>query len=66
MRVGEAAALAREPVEVRRLRVLRAVAAEVAVADVVGEDEDDIRPIDRYGRCGNENDRDETEHGTEF
>jgi hypothetical protein len=42
MRVGELAAGGGELVEVRRLRVLRAVAGEIAIADVVGEDKDDV------------------------
>ena len=45
MRVREPAALRREPIQVRRLRVLRAVAREVRIADVVGEEEDDVRPV---------------------
>ena len=40
--VGEAEAFARKPVAMRRLDGLRAVTAEVAVADVVGKDEDDV------------------------
>ena len=43
MKVGEAHALGMQPVEVRRLQDRIAVAGEVAVALVVGEDEDDVR-----------------------
>ncbi len=42
--VGEAQALGGQPVEVRRANELLAVGADVAVAEVVGEDEDDVRP----------------------
>jgi len=40
--MGEAKALLRESVEVRRLMQIRAVAAEVAPAQIIGEDEDDV------------------------
>ena len=40
--LGEAHALGRQAVEVGRLDALLAVAAEVAVAEVVGQDEDDV------------------------
>ena len=42
MRVGEADALLRQPVHVRRLDPRGPVAAEIAVADVVRQNEDDI------------------------
>src|SRR5205823_2294729 len=41
---GEAQALRGEAVDVRRLVVLRALAAQVRPAEVVGQDEDDIGP----------------------
>ena len=40
--VGEADAFAGELIDVRRLDLGRAIAAEIAVADVVGQDEDDV------------------------
>ena len=49
--VGEAHALAGQPVAVRR-RVRAAVAGQVAVPQVVGQDDDDVRPFGR-GRAGN-------------
>ena len=42
MRVGESATLRGEPIEVRRRRVLCSVTRQVTVADVVGENEDDV------------------------
>ena len=45
VRVGEPQALPRQPVDVRRADPRRPVAADVAVAQVVGIDEDDIRRI---------------------
>ena len=42
MRVGEPHALAREPVDVRRFDFRRAVATDIPVAEVVGEDDDDV------------------------
>ena len=54
MRVREPAALRREPVEVRSLRVLRAVAREVRIADVVGEEEDDVWLVCGMRDGGNE------------
>ena len=41
--LGEFQPLEREPVDVRRRVVLLAVAAHVGIAEVVGEDEDDVR-----------------------
>jgi len=40
----ESQTVASQPVDVRRLNVGRPVAAEVAVALVIGKDEDDVRP----------------------
>jgi hypothetical protein len=42
----EAQALSRETINVRRLDLLLTIAAKVTVAEVVGEDEDDV------GLCG--------------
>jgi len=42
VRVGEPAACAREGVEMRRLDQRGAVTAEIAVTDVIGEDENDV------------------------
>src|SRR5439155_15054795 len=41
--LGKADALARQPVDVWRLDLRLPVAAEVAVPEVVGQDEDDVR-----------------------
>src|SRR5690349_14685768 len=41
--VGELHALARETVDVRRLHVRSAIRAEIAITNVVREDEDDVR-----------------------
>ena len=49
--VGEPQAFLREPVDVRRLDRGRAVAAEVAVAEVVGVDQDDVRRRGLGGPC---------------
>jgi len=51
--IGETHLAAREAVELRRGHVLAAVAAEVAVAQVVGEDDDEIR-LRRKCDLGNE------------
>ena len=48
--VGETHSLADEPVDVRRAEVGAAVAREVAVAHVVGHDEDDVGPARRLLR----------------
>ena len=42
--VGQLHAVSRQAVDVRRLDVLRPVAADVGVADVVGDDEHHVRP----------------------
>src|SRR4051812_36185448 len=47
LRLGDPPPAGREPVEVRRLHLLLAVAPEVAVPEVVGEDEDDVRRLAR-------------------
>jgi hypothetical protein len=55
--VGEPPAVFSEPVDVRRRDELGPVAAEVAVADVVGQDDHDVRLAGGVsGRCarGNE------------
>ena len=44
--------LLREAVQVRRLMQFRAVAAEVAPAEIVGEDEDDVRLGFSGVKCG--------------
>ena len=48
MRIGKPRAFPRKPVEVRRgnFRV-RVVATEVAIAEIIGEDDDDIRRLRR-------------------
>ena len=50
--VGEANAFVMQPVEVGRLEDRVAVAGQIAVALVVGEDEDDVRAAadERFGR----------------
>ena len=53
--VGEPHPLGGQAVDVRRLVVLAAEAADVGVAEVVGQDEDDIRPRFR-GRGGRDHD----------
>jgi hypothetical protein len=50
MKIGEADAVDSEFIDVRRLNDLLAVAAEFTVAEVVGHDEDDIRPVAQIGR----------------
>ena len=52
MHVGEADARASEPVEVRRADSRGAVAAEVAVTEVIGVDEHDIRGCSYKGEGG--------------
>ena len=42
MEAGEPRPLAREPVDVRRPDVLRAIATKIAVTEVISEDEDDV------------------------
>ena len=50
MRIGEANALACEPVEMRRGHLaLSVVAAHIAVAEIVGEDEQDVWLVS--GKC---------------
>ncbi len=43
VRVGEPQPLRGKPIDVRRLDLRRAIAAEVAIADIVGQNEEDIR-----------------------
>ena len=50
MCVGETYALTCEPVDIRSLDVLCPVASKVAIAEVVGKDDDDVRTI-RVGCC---------------
>ena len=58
--IGEAATVLRELVENGRLHEFRAVATEVAVADVVSEDENDVRFFRRDSRdADGENEGDE-------
>ncbi len=47
--LGESHAFGGEPVEGRRFHVAAAVAAEVAIAQVVGEDQDDVGPTRQCG-----------------
>jgi len=50
---GKAKSLAGEPIEVRRTIVRPAVAAQIAVAQVVGENENDVgRPVARRAEPG--------------
>ena len=42
MGIGEAQALARKAIEVGRLYFLRAITPEVAIANVIGQDENDV------------------------
>ena len=54
MSVGEAASVFGELIERGGLHQRRAVAAEIAVADVIGEDEDNVRLFgsgERRGEC---------------
>ena len=50
--LGEPHALGREPVDVRRLDELLPETAEVAVAEVIREDEDDVGPVRCNHRAG--------------
>src|SRR3546814_2471020 len=52
MRVDEARPARRETVHVRRLDRGRAITAEVAIAEIVGVDDDDIGLAARRGRQG--------------
>jgi hypothetical protein len=45
MCIREAQALAREAIDVRRLEPGRSVCGDVAVAEVVGVDQDDVRAV---------------------
>ena len=48
VKIGESAAFAREPVEIRRLKSLGGEATDIAISLIVGKDDDDIRqPIGR-------------------
>ena len=47
MGIGESQSFARKLVEVRRLHLPRAVAADIPIAEVVREDEDDVGIVDR-------------------
>src|ERR1051325_10441607 len=49
VKIGEPHALLREPVNVRRLDVRRAIATHVTVAQVISEDEQNVRPSLRSG-----------------
>ena len=60
VRVGEPQALPRQPVDVRRADPRRPVTPDVAVAQVVGIDEDDVRPLGG-GRQARGQDRHERE-----
>ena len=56
-----------QPVDVRRLDLRRAVAAEIAVAEVVGEDDDDVRPPCRgRGKAGGQKGEQEQKRGVAF
>ena len=60
MGIGETATVFRELVENGCLHELRAVAAEITIADVVGEDENDVRFFRRDSRdADGENEGDE-------
>ena len=50
MKIGESQALACQAVDVRREVGLAAIAAEVAVAKVVGKDKDDVRAVRGHQR----------------
>ena len=56
--IGEAHALAGEPIDVRRLVEGGAVTAKVGPAEVVDENEDDVGP---FGGCGDEGEQQERE-----
>ena len=43
MGVGKSHPFLREPIDVRRFNLRRTIAAEISIADVVTENEDDIR-----------------------
>ena len=62
MRIGEAQPFLGEPVDVRRLDVGGAVAAHIAVADIVGEDVDDVGFASRQ-RAGREETGEDRESG---
>ena len=63
----EADAFAREPVDIRRRHELAAIAAEIAVAEVVGKNEDDVRlwrfPVSGAADSGEEECEEERETG---
>ena len=63
MRVGEAQTFIGEAVEVRRRHTRRAVAAGVALAEVVGVEQDDVGPVGG-GRGRAKNDEQEKAEGT--
>ena len=64
MGVEKAAAPGRDAVDVRRLRVFRAVAGDITVADVVGEDDDDVGLGSlEQGAWSKEPEEDEVFHG---
>ena len=66
---GEARALSGEAIDVRRLDILGSVAAEVAVAEVIGEDENNVwwRRGGRGGeQCGGRSDGREDEQNAEL
>ena len=54
-------AFAREPIEIGCLDVRRAVAAQIAIPEVVGDDEHDVRPLLRGGPLGQRRNRDHDE-----
>ena len=53
MRVGKSAPFRGEPVDVRRPHFGRAVAAQVAIAEVVGKDEYHVGAQLRFAETGN-------------
>src|SRR5678816_1377332 len=49
MRVGEAQAFAREPINIWSQHLRRAVTTHVAIAEIVRVDQDDVWPVSRGG-----------------
>ncbi len=54
MRIGEAHALGRQAIEMRRgyLAAVGVVAMDIAVAEIIGEDDDDVGMVGSIGRVG--------------
>ena len=51
MRVGKAASLARQSIEMRRLDLRRAITTDITVTDIVGQDHNHVGAIGRLLFC---------------